>query len=560
MLYCENLVLKGLHFEVCSGSTRHEDVSIKGVLRWGRMAFILAASCHSACAQSPVIAAGGIVNAGSYLQPVAPGSLVAIFGTNLAESAHTATTTPWPTTLGGTSVSINGISATISYVSPNQINAQVPSSLAFRYGGYTKANVVVTTAAGSSMPADASVFEEGPGVFTTDGSGCGQAAALNIASDGTFSPNSPSNSAAPGDFVAIFGTGFGQPYFPPSDGSPASAAQRIGTTGGLAINGTAILPLAYFGLAPGLVGLDQVNVQIPAGMREGCAVPLTIAGAFSLSPTVTVSIRSSRGQCIDPPTQSFGNITLSRTISTGTSEDGETDALTASFPSGPQLTRPTETQTPTSGYVTNVIQLAEPGRACPVPGYSHLSAGTITVRGPNGSATVAPNTVAGSSSYSLNLPGGFVTGGLYDISAAGAAAVGAFRGSIMVPSPIQITAVQVPADISGGEPITVQWTGGSATSVVKVSLVNKLFLTEYSAYGYTAASAGSYTFQPICPGNPVSAGGNGRICSFGLSGLKELVVEQMPVTDQVSTFQASGSTDDIRASWIYRYVFGVAPQ
>ncbi|HEY7389911.1 MAG TPA: IPT/TIG domain-containing protein [Bryobacteraceae bacterium] len=537
---------------------QHKGVSKKRLFRQGLITLVLAASCYSAGAQSPVIAAGGIVNAASYIQPVAPGSLVAIFGTNLAQSVQTAATISWPTTLGGTSVSINGIAAPLSYVSPNQINAQVPSSVPFSYGGYTTASVVVTTAVGSSAPATVSIFVEGPGVFTTDASGCGQAAALNIAPDGSFSPNSPSNSAAPGDFIAVFGTGSGQTYFAPSDGTPASGAQRLEDAGGFAMNGKAILPLGYFGLAPDLVGLNQANVQIPADMREGCAVPLAIAGGFSLSPTVTLSIHSSRGQCTDPPTQSYGTITLQRTIAAGASDAGETDILTASFPSGPQLTRPAESQTPPTGYATNVIHLAEPGRSCPVPGYSQLSAGAIAVSGPNGSATVAPTTVAGSSTYSLNLPKGFVTGGAYTISAAGSTAIGAFQRSMIVDSPIQITAAQVPANIFGREPITVRWTGAAATSVVKVSLVYKSFLTEYTAYGYTAASAGSFSFQPLCTGNPISAGGSGMICGFGLPGLTEVVVEQMPAADQVSTFQTSGITRNIQVSWVYRYVIAIA--
>ena len=180
--------------------------------------------------------------------------------------------------------------------------------------------------------------------------------------------------------------------------------------------------------------------------------------------------------------------------------------------------------------------------------------------GPDGSATVAPNTEAGSATYSLNLPVGFVTGGVYSISASGDAALGAFQGSMMVDSPIRITADHVPSDIPGdpsGEPITVQWVGGAANSVVKVSLVFKSFLTEYRAYGYTAASAGSYTFRPSCSGNPAPAG-NGVVCSFGLPELSELVVEQIPAADQISTFEASGITGNIRASWVYRYVIGVA--
>jgi hypothetical protein len=126
-----------------------------------------------------------------------------------------------------------------------------------------------------------------------------------------------------------------------------------------------------------------------------------------------------------------------------------------------------------------------------------------------------------------------------------------------VDSPIQVTGY---SQAAYNAPLIVQWTGGAATSVVKVSLVASAGLTQYTAYGYTAATAGSYSFQPICSGNPVSAGGNGVFCTFGIPGLSEVVVEQMPATDQVAIFQANGITSDIRAYWINRYVFGtVAP-
>jgi len=507
------------------------------------MALLLAATCFSAYAQQPVIALGGIVNAASYNQPVVPGSIIAIFGTNLADKVYSAAATPLPATLGSTSVSINGIVAPLFFVSPMQINAQAPSSLTSVDGGYTTANVVVTTGFGASAAEPVSVYVESPGVFTTDGSGCGQAAALNVSPDDSLSPNTASNSAAPGDFVTLFGTGFGLAYFPPADGSPAPGAQHLETAGGITISGES-LEVQYFGLAPGLVGANQTNFRIPMDTRDGCAVPLTVRGAFSMSPAVTISVHSSRGPCVDPATQSYGTISLIKTISTGTGADGETDTLSASFSAGPRLTRPVVSQTPIAGYIADSIQLSGPSRSCPVAGYVQLSAGTITVSGPNGSATDPQS-----------LPPGFLGAGTYAISATGSSSVGAFQGSATLDPPIQITALNPPE--TTGEPFTVEWNGGSAGDVVKVSLVFNAFMTQYSSYGYISASAGSYSFQPICTGNPVSAGGNGVFCSFGLPGITEVVVEQMPAADQLATFQASGITGNIQVQWIYRYVIGL---
>jgi len=68
-----------------------------------------------------------VVNADGFQPgPVAPGSIVAVFGSNLALRAAAASSSPWPRVLEGTSVFINGVAAALSYVSPTQVNAQVP--------------------------------------------------------------------------------------------------------------------------------------------------------------------------------------------------------------------------------------------------------------------------------------------------------------------------------------------------------------------------------------------------------------------------------------------------
>src|SRR5580704_17650515 len=82
-----------------------------------------------AFAQVPVVSPGGVVSAASYGSPVAPGEMVAIFGSDLATGKQSASGS-LPFTLGGTSVTLNGVPAPLAFVSPAQINAVVPSSLA----------------------------------------------------------------------------------------------------------------------------------------------------------------------------------------------------------------------------------------------------------------------------------------------------------------------------------------------------------------------------------------------------------------------------------------------
>lgn len=199
---------------------------------------------------------------------------------------------------------INGVAAPLFYASATQINAQVPSSTPAFLGFPVPANVVVTTRVGASDAVGVPVYLEGPGIITTDGSGCGQAAALNMAPNGSVSLNSPRQLRHRTRAM----------FFPPSDGSPVSTSQALNAPGAFAINGNALLPLQYFGLTPNLVGINQANLKIPLNTREGCAVPIVIAGSFAVSQTVSLSIRSSRGQCVDPATQSYGAIRLTKTI------------------------------------------------------------------------------------------------------------------------------------------------------------------------------------------------------------------------------------------------------
>jgi len=170
--------------------------------------------------QVPQFTAAGVVNAFSYAQPVSPGSLVSLFGTDLATAAASATSIPLPLKLGGTSVTVNGVNAPLLFVSPRQINFQLPSVVGTQDSAYvTTASVVITTPAGSSEAVEAPVFASGPAIATSTQNGCGQAAALNVARDGTVSLNSPTNSAARGDYISLYGTGLGVSIAQPPDGT-----------------------------------------------------------------------------------------------------------------------------------------------------------------------------------------------------------------------------------------------------------------------------------------------------------------------------------------------------
>src|SRR5438445_12019868 len=125
--------------------------------------------------QSPAIATGGTVNAADYSRDVAPGAIIAIFGSNLAASSVPASVFPLPQSLGGASVELmpSGAQLPLFYASPGQINAQLPYDVPIG-----QLQLRVRTAAGISNADTLVVSRSAPKLFTIDFSGKGHAVAV----------------------------------------------------------------------------------------------------------------------------------------------------------------------------------------------------------------------------------------------------------------------------------------------------------------------------------------------------------------------------------------------
>src|SRR6185437_11146963 len=219
------------------------------------------------------------VNAASFQAgPVAPGALVSFFGTNLAGSTASAPGPPLPLTLGGTSLSINGVPAPLLYVSPDQINAQIPFET--QPGSAT---ATVKSAGTPTATLSVSISPAAPGLFTT---GKNQAAAQNA--DGSL--NSLENPAAVGSAIAVYLTGEGAVSPAVSTGSPAPSKPLAiaiypvtATLGGQPAN------ISFSGLSPGSAGLFQVNLTVPSLASGSYPLVISVNGVASNSALVTVS-------------------------------------------------------------------------------------------------------------------------------------------------------------------------------------------------------------------------------------------------------------------------------
>jgi len=129
------------------------------------------------------------------------------------------------------------------------------------------------------------VTNANPAIFMADSSG--QGAIVN--QDG--SPNSASSPAASGSVVLIFATGGGQTTPPTVDGIASSGPAPLVLPVSVQIDGIPAM-VQYKGAAPGLAGLDQINVQIPAGVRPGVPVPVLLTVGAVTAPAVTMYVQA----------------------------------------------------------------------------------------------------------------------------------------------------------------------------------------------------------------------------------------------------------------------------
>jgi uncharacterized protein (TIGR03437 family) len=247
----------------------------------------------------------GIVNAGSFTAgSVSPGDIVTIFGNNIGPSnpaSMTITNGFINTSLGGVSVTIDGKNAPMLYVSLNQLSVQVPYEVSIGAGkvvtvtnGISVANSTVTTAATA------------PGIFTADGSGTGQAAALTCSAvTNVCALNNLNNLTAIGDIVTIYLTGEGIYNNPPLSGTASDTGYIVPanltplpqvspaptvTIGGQAADSSNVN--FYAGPIPGsMLGLLQINAVVPTGASTGVSVPIVVTiGGNSSQAGVTLAI------------------------------------------------------------------------------------------------------------------------------------------------------------------------------------------------------------------------------------------------------------------------------
>ena len=226
----------------------------------------------------------GVVNAASsapFTAGVSRGELMTLVGTNIGPSTlQVASSIPFPTTLGGVQVLVNGRAAPIYYVSSTQISAIVPWETATSI-----AQIQVVNNQQTSNVVTEFVNLTTPGIFTIPAGGIGYAAAEHA----DYSLVTPSSPAQAGETIAVYVTGLGDVLPGVADGA-AGVSSSTSNTITADVNGMSA-SVVYAGLAPGLVGLYQVNVTIPSGLTPGDNY-LDLSGPDSYTSEALISIGS----------------------------------------------------------------------------------------------------------------------------------------------------------------------------------------------------------------------------------------------------------------------------
>lgn len=212
-----------------------------------------------------------VVNAGNGGSDVAPGGLISVYGQQLSPVNMASSEIPLPTALANSCLSVNGLAVPILFVSPNQVNAQMP------YQAVGDVTLILRTPGGQSDNYNLLIQPNAPSVFLAAvGPDVNVASVVRDDDNKLITASHPIHRRSDTP-LTIYLTGLGPT-------TPAVGTGQPGPTSPLAVTltqpavtlGGVNLPVLFSGLAPGLVGVDQINVSVPFTVPNGMNVPLVV--------------------------------------------------------------------------------------------------------------------------------------------------------------------------------------------------------------------------------------------------------------------------------------------
>lgn len=245
---------------------------------------VLVAGGNGPLASAELYDSGGLVAAtvsgASYWFQLAPKQIVSAFGQSFSTATVNAPGTPLPTSLAGVTVKIKDVTgverlAPLFFISPQQINYQIPEGTALG-----QAFVTVTASDGRTHNGLIQVDSAALAIFTINQQGTGAAAALDALTF-TGGPFNATQINGQPNIIALFATGLGAEVTDADGNANASVEARIDDQA---------VTVQYAGRAPGFIGLNQINIHLPAGISSG-TYTFTLSRNGAVSNPVTVAIK-----------------------------------------------------------------------------------------------------------------------------------------------------------------------------------------------------------------------------------------------------------------------------
>jgi uncharacterized protein (TIGR03437 family) len=233
---------------------------------------------------APVLTPNGTLHVFTPLvgAPLAPGTIVQIYGSQLASKTLQGDTIPLANSLAGTSVIVGGIPAPLYFVSPGQVNAQLP----FELTPGQPFQVIVNNNGALSTPNTIAISNVTPGIATV---ASGEANAQHVTDGSLITETAP---AKPGEFIVVYLAGMGATTEPVPTGAaaPSNPLARTQAAATATLNG-APANVVFSGMTPGLAGLYQIDLQIPADAPNG-DLSLVVTQPGSDGSTVMVPVHN----------------------------------------------------------------------------------------------------------------------------------------------------------------------------------------------------------------------------------------------------------------------------
>jgi uncharacterized protein (TIGR03118 family) len=235
---------------------------------------------------NPNLTSAGVTNSGQGAAGIAPNTYMTIRGANLAATKRAWVTADFgptgkslPTSLDGVTVTVNGKPAYVEFVSPVQITILTPADLVTA----GQIQVVVSDNGLTSATVNVPAQLLAPGFFLADTAGHVSA----IHGSGTLV--AAAAPAAPGETIALYGTGFGATAPAVVDGQILAAASPLVVPPAITFNGVSAR-VVYAGLVA--TGLYQFNVTVPTGLPDGDAGVVATLGGFNTPAGASITIKN----------------------------------------------------------------------------------------------------------------------------------------------------------------------------------------------------------------------------------------------------------------------------